>query len=98
MLKKGWFRKGTRWEEVDMDKDTVLDYPDLPREHLQYWQRRAFREWALRPRSLLTFGKMLFTDAAMFKNSLSVATQHLSWILARRNEGGSSNLTARPDS
>ncbi len=32
-----------------MDESTVLDYPDLPAERLEYWQKRAFREWAMRP-------------------------------------------------
>ncbi|NMB89825.1 MAG: radical SAM protein, partial [Chloroflexi bacterium] len=27
VVENGWFRKGTRWEQVDMDKGTVLDYP-----------------------------------------------------------------------
>src|SRR5512141_2115878 len=29
VVKNGWFRKGTQWEQVDMDKSTVLDYPGL---------------------------------------------------------------------
>ena len=32
-----------------MDESTVLDYPDLSAEQLEYWQKRAFREWAMRP-------------------------------------------------
>jgi radical SAM superfamily enzyme YgiQ (UPF0313 family) len=83
VLKNGWFRPGTRWEQVDMDKETVLDYPDLPAERLEYWQKRAFREWALRPRPLLTFAKMLLTDPAMLRNALNVALQHASWLLGR---------------
>src|SRR5690606_28627543 len=39
VVKENWFRPGTRWEQVDMDKETVLDYPDLPAERLMYWQR-----------------------------------------------------------
>ena len=30
VMKNKWFRPETRWEQVDMDKETVLDYPDLP--------------------------------------------------------------------
>ena len=48
VVQHGWFRPGTRWEEVDMDRSTVLDYPHLPAERLEYWQKRAFREWAFR--------------------------------------------------
>ena len=28
VVRNGWFRPGTRWEQVDMDKGTVLDYPE----------------------------------------------------------------------
>ena len=49
VAKNGWFREGARWEEVDMDESTVLDYPNLRAEELEYWQKRAFREWAMRP-------------------------------------------------
>ena len=59
VAKNGWFREGTRWEEVDMDESTVLDYPNLRAEELEYWQKRAFREWAMRPGPMLTYLKML---------------------------------------
>ena len=49
VVENGWFRSGTRWEQVDMDQGTVLDYPGLSAERLLYWQKRAFREWAMRP-------------------------------------------------
>ncbi|MGI0013974.1 MAG: B12-binding domain-containing radical SAM protein, partial [Nitrososphaera sp.] len=74
----GWFRKGTRWEEVDMDRSTVLDYENLKAEDLEYWQRRAFREWALRPGPMMTFLKM-FNNRAVFKSALEVGLSHLGW-------------------
>jgi anaerobic magnesium-protoporphyrin IX monomethyl ester cyclase len=80
VVKEGWFRKGTRWEQVDMDKGTVLDYPNLPAESLLYWQKRAFREWAFRPRPMFTYLKMLLSDWSTMKSALSVGFQHLSWI------------------
>lgn len=83
VLQNGWFRPGTRWEQVDMDKETVLDYPDLPAERLEYWQKRAFREWALRPGPMWTFLKMLVTEPAMWRNALNVAAQHLAWLTGR---------------
>src|SRR5262249_38992713 len=49
VVQNGWFKPGTRWEEVDMDKGTVLQYDNLSAEDLMYWQKRAFREWAMRP-------------------------------------------------
>jgi anaerobic magnesium-protoporphyrin IX monomethyl ester cyclase len=80
VVKEGWFRKGTRWEMVDMDKGTVLDYPNLPAERILYWQKRAFREWAFRPRPLLTYLKMVLSDPSTVKSALSVGFQHLNWL------------------
>ena len=79
VVKNGWFRPGTRWEQVDMDKGTVLDYPNLSAERLLYWQKRAFREWAFRPGPMLTYLKMLFSDWSTVKSALSVGLQHLNW-------------------
>lgn len=79
VVENGWFRPGTRWEQVDMDKGTVLDYPELSAERLLYWQKRAFREWAFRPGPMFTYLKMLFSDWSTVKSALSVGIQHLSW-------------------
>jgi anaerobic magnesium-protoporphyrin IX monomethyl ester cyclase len=79
VVKEGWFRPGTRWEQVDMDKGTVLDYPGLPAERLLYWQKRAFREWAFRPGPMMTYLKMLMSDWSTLRSALSVGVQHLSW-------------------
>ena len=79
VVENGWFRPGTRWEQVDMDKGTVLDYPGLPAEKLLYWQKRAFREWAFRPKPILTYLKMLLSDPATFKTALDVGMQTLKW-------------------
>jgi radical SAM superfamily enzyme YgiQ (UPF0313 family) len=79
VVENGWFRPGTRWEQVDMDKGTVLDYPGLPAERLLYWQKRAFREWAFRPGPFFTYLKMLLSDPSTFKIALSTGLQHLSW-------------------
>lgn len=79
VVENGWFRPGTRWEQVDMDKGTVLDYPNLPAERLLYWQKQAFREWAFRPGPVWTYLKMLFTDFSTLKSALRVGVEHLSW-------------------
>lgn len=79
VVQNNWFRPGTRWEQVDMDQGTVLDYPDLPAEKLLYWQKRAFREWAFRPGPMVTYLKMLLSDTSTFKTALNVGLQHLSW-------------------
>jgi anaerobic magnesium-protoporphyrin IX monomethyl ester cyclase len=79
VVQNGWFRPGTRWEQVDMDKGTVLDYPNLPAERLLYWQKRAWREWAFRPGPIFTYMKMLLSDLSTVRSALSVGLQHLSW-------------------
>ena len=80
VVENGWFRPGTRWEQVDMDKGTVLDYPGLTAERLLYWQKRAFREWAFRPGPILTYIKMLISDPSTLRSAISVGFQHLSWV------------------
>lgn len=79
VVKNKWFRPGTRWEQVDMDKGTVLDYPDLSAERLLYWQKRAFREWAFRPGPAFTYLKMLLYDWSTMKTALNVGLQHFFW-------------------
>jgi anaerobic magnesium-protoporphyrin IX monomethyl ester cyclase len=81
VVEKGWFREGTRWEQVDMDKETVLQYENLSSKDLQDWQRRAFREWALRPGPAYTYLKMLLTDYRTFRQALRVGLEHLGWIM-----------------
>lgn len=80
VVENGWFRPGTRWEQVDMDKGTVLDYPGLSAERLLYWQKRAFREWAMRPGPIMTYLKMLVSDPSTLRSALNVGIQHLSWV------------------
>jgi anaerobic magnesium-protoporphyrin IX monomethyl ester cyclase len=79
VAENGWFRPGTNWEEVDMDQSTVLDYPGLPAERLEYWQKRATREWSLRPGPVLTFLRGLNTWEG-FKSAVSVAWQTLTFM------------------
>lgn len=78
-VEHGWFRPGTKWEEVDMDEATVLDYPNLKAEDLVYWQRRAFREWALRPGPIWTFLKSINSWAG-FKSAVDIGVQTLGWM------------------
>jgi radical SAM superfamily enzyme YgiQ (UPF0313 family) len=78
-VERGWFRPGTAWEEVDMDESTVLEYPGLPAERIEYWARRAFREWALRPGPLWTFVKSMNSWAAV-RSAMNVGWQALGWI------------------
>ncbi len=82
VVKNGWFRPDARWEQIDMDKETVLQYENLSAADLLYWQRRAFREWALRPGPILTYARMLVSDPKTFRRALHVGLEHLSWILS----------------
>lgn len=76
VVENNWFRPGTKWEEVDMDQSTVLDYGNLTAEQLEYWQKRATREWSLRPGPMMTFVKGLNTWEGT-KSAVSVAWQTL---------------------
>jgi len=82
VVENGWFKPGTRWEEVDMDKGTVLQYDNLKAEDLMYWQKRAFREWAMRPGPVWTYVKMLASDTHTFKRAVRVGLEHLRWATA----------------
>ncbi|WP_298981987.1 B12-binding domain-containing radical SAM protein [Caldilinea sp.] len=76
VVENNWFRPGTKWEEVDMDQSTVLDYENLTAEQLEYWQKRATREWSLRPGPILTFLKGLNTWEGA-KSAVNVGWQML---------------------
>ncbi|MCC6177665.1 MAG: radical SAM protein [Chloroflexi bacterium] len=78
VMENGWFRPGTRWEEVDMDRSTVLDYGTLKAEDLERWQKRAWREWAFRPGPAMTYLKMLATPGAL-RSAIEVGARHLVW-------------------
>ncbi len=79
VVENGWFRPGTRWEEVDMDRSTVLDYPNLKAEDLERWAKRAFREWAFRPGPLWTYLKLLFADPTLLRSTLRIGLETLGW-------------------
>ncbi|RLC95772.1 MAG: radical SAM protein [Chloroflexi bacterium] len=79
VVEQGWFRPGTRWEQVDMDCSTVLDYPHLRAEELERWARRAFREWALRPGPALTYLRMLLSAPSLWRPALEIGLESLGW-------------------
>ena len=82
IVENGWFRPGTRWEEVDMDRSTVLDYPNLRAEELERWAQRAFREWALRPGPFLSYLKMLLGSPSLWRPAIEVGLESLGWARA----------------
>lgn len=79
VVEQGWFRPGTRWEDVDMDRSTVLDYPNLKAEQLEHWARVAFREWALRPRPALTYLRVLLGSPSLWRAALDIGLESLGW-------------------
>ncbi len=79
VVQNNWFRPGTNWEEVDMDQSTVLDYPGLTAEQLEYWQKRATREWSFRPRPILTFLKGMNSWEGL-KSAVNVAWQMVHFV------------------
>lgn len=79
IVENGWFRPGTRWEEVDMDRSTVLDYPNLRAEELERWAQRAFREWAMRPGPFLSYVKMLLGSPSLWRPAIEVGLESLGW-------------------
>ena len=79
VVENNWFRPGTKWEEVDMDQSTVLDYGNITAEQLEYWQKRATREWSFRPGPIWTFVKGLNSWEG-FKSAVSVGWQTLQFV------------------
>lgn len=79
VVENGWFRPGTRWEDVDMDRSTVLDYPNLKAEDLERWAKRAFREWAFRPKPMFTYLKLLLGDPTLITSTVRIGLETLGW-------------------
>lgn len=79
VVEEGWFRPGTRWEQVDMDRSTVLDYPNLRAEELERWAQRAFRSWILRPGPMLTYLRMLLGSPSLWRPALEIGLESLGW-------------------
>jgi anaerobic magnesium-protoporphyrin IX monomethyl ester cyclase len=79
VVEQGWFRPGTRWEEVDMDRSTVLDYPNLRAEQLEHWARVAFRQWAMRPGPALTYLKVFLGSPSLWRAALEIGLEALGW-------------------
>ncbi len=80
VMENNWFRPGTKWEQVDMDKSTVLQYDNLSAEELQKEAQRATREWMFRPGPIMTFAKSL-TNVASLRSLLNIGFQQARWAL-----------------
>ena len=79
VVEQGWFRPGTRWEQVDMDRSTVLDYPNMTAEELEKWAQRAFRAWGLRPGPIWTYLRMLLANPSLLRPTLELGLESLGW-------------------
>ena len=79
VLENNWFRPGTQWEAVDMDRSTVLDYPGLTAEQLEQWQKRAFREWAFRPGPMWTYIKSI-NSPMVLRSAIEIGLGALGWV------------------
>ncbi|MBZ0278015.1 MAG: radical SAM protein [Anaerolineae bacterium] len=80
VMENNWFRPGTRWEQVDMDQSTVLQYSNLSAEDLEREARRAMREWMFRPGPVLTYLKSLRNVGAL-RSAINVGFQQAKWAL-----------------
>jgi anaerobic magnesium-protoporphyrin IX monomethyl ester cyclase len=83
VVEKGWLRKGARWEELDMDKQTVLQYDNLSSDDLAHWQSRAFREWACRLGPAITFAGMLWGNFSTLKRAARIGFEHVRWAMRK---------------
>jgi anaerobic magnesium-protoporphyrin IX monomethyl ester cyclase len=80
VMENNWFKPGTKWEQVDMDRSTVLQYSNLSAEDLEKEAKRAMREWMLRPGPVMTFAKSL-TNLGALRSAINVGYQQLKWSL-----------------
>jgi anaerobic magnesium-protoporphyrin IX monomethyl ester cyclase len=85
-VENGWI-SATRWEDLDMDRSTVLNYPELSADELTYHAKRAFREWALRPGPAITYLKSM-NSRATIKPALSLGLEHLKWVVTTKKLPG----------
>ncbi|MBO9319953.1 MAG: radical SAM protein, partial [Chloroflexus sp.] len=74
----GWIRMN-QWEDYDMYSHTVLNYPHLSSSDLEYWAKRAAREWSLRPRPIMTFLKGA-ANPETWGQLWQIGVNHLKWI------------------
>jgi anaerobic magnesium-protoporphyrin IX monomethyl ester cyclase len=80
VMENNWFKPGTRWEQVDMDQSTVLQYSNLSAEDLEREARRAMREWMFRPGPIITYLKSLRNIGAL-RSAINVGMQQVKWTL-----------------
>jgi hypothetical protein len=79
VVANGWTHSDVNWESVDMDRSTVLEYPDMTGEQLAYWQRRAFLAWALRPKPIWTLIRSINSWSSL-RAVMRIGLETLGWM------------------
>jgi len=74
----GWIQMN-QWEDYDMYSHTVLNYPHLSSKQLEYWAKRAAREWSLRPGPMMTFLKGAAKPDTLGQ-LVRIGVNHLKWM------------------
>jgi anaerobic magnesium-protoporphyrin IX monomethyl ester cyclase len=77
-VENGWIQMN-RWEDYDMYSHTVLNYPHLSSKDLEYWAKRAAREWSLRPGPMMTFLKGAANPDTLGQ-LWKIGTNHMKWM------------------
>jgi len=77
-VENGWINMD-RWEDYDMYSHTVLNYPHLSSQDLEYWARRAAREWSLRPGPMVTFLKGAARPDTLGQ-LVQIGVNHIKWM------------------
>jgi len=77
-VQNGWINM-EQWEDYDMYNHTVLNYPHLSSKDLEYWARRAAREWSLRPGPMMTFMKGAGNPETLGQ-LWQIGVNHLKWM------------------
>jgi anaerobic magnesium-protoporphyrin IX monomethyl ester cyclase len=77
-VENGWIDMN-RWEDYDMYSHTVLNYPNLSSKQLEYWAKRAAREWSLRPGPMMTFLKGAANPETLGQ-LWTIGVNHLKWM------------------
>ncbi len=77
-VENGWIQMN-QWEDYDMYSHTVLNYPHLSSKDLEYWAKRAAREWSLRPGPIKTFLKGA-TNPDTLGQLWTIGVNHLKWM------------------
>lgn len=77
-VENGWIQMN-QWEDYDMYNHTVLNYPNLNSTQLEYWAKRAAREWSFRPGPMMTFLKGA-SNPDTLGQLWTIGVNHLKWM------------------